>query len=200
MNKYQKRFHIWSNEEKEYLKKITPGHHYEEILSNMNKKFNYNFNIEQIKGAIARYKLNTGFNGRFEKGHTPANKGKRIIVDGTKKTWFKKGHIPANKKPVGTEIVNTDGYTLVKIAEPSEWKLKQQLIWEKHNGPIPKGHIVIFADRDKRNFSIDNLVLVSHRQLLIMNKNNLIKNNSDVTKSGLVLANLIIKISDKKGK
>lgn len=77
-------------------------------------------------------------------------------------------------------------------------ELKQQLIWEKHYGPIPKGHVVIFADRDKRNFNLDNLVLVSQRQLLVMNRNNLIKNNSDVTKTGLVLADLMIKISDKK--
>ena len=192
--------YYWTDEEKEYLKKIVYGHHYNEIADMMTKKFNHEFTVKQVKSAISNRRLNTGFTGRFEKGHTPANKGKRIIVDGTQKTWFKKGHVPVNKKPVGTEIINTDGYTLVKIAEPSEWKLKQQLIWEKHNGPIPKGHIVIFADRDKRNFSIDNLVLVSHRQLLIMNKNNLIKNNSDVTKSGLVLANLMIKISDKKGR
>ena len=30
----------WSDEEKEYLKKITPGHHYVEIANMMNKEFN----------------------------------------------------------------------------------------------------------------------------------------------------------------
>lgn len=89
-----KPLHIWTEEEKEYLKGITPGHHHKEIQDLMNKKFGLDFTITQIKGAIRRYKLNTGFTGHFKKGHVPFNKGKKGISFGGKQTQFKKGHKP----------------------------------------------------------------------------------------------------------
>jgi hypothetical protein len=191
--------HIWSEEEKQYLKEITPGHHHHEILELMNKKFIYQFTIGQIKGAIKRYNLNTGFNGQFPKGNIPKNKGiKGVIYEGCKKTWFKKGNIPVNYRPVGSERVNVDGYVEVKIKDPRTWRLKHQVIWEQYNGKIPKGHAVIFGDGDKENLDIDNLILVSRKQLLKMNTNGLIKDNIELTKTGVIIADIYLKIVEKK--
>lgn len=39
--------------------------------------------------------------------------------------------------------------------------LKHRFLWETANGPIPKGHKVIFADGDKTNITLDNLIMVS---------------------------------------
>ena len=187
----------WSEEEKEYLSKITPGHHYKEIVDLMNEKFERTFTIEMIKGAIGRYKFNTGFNGRFKKGNIPHNKGKLgTSYKGSEKTWFKKGHLPANHKEIGAERVDIDGYTLIKVAEPNQWKLKHRVIWEQVNGPIPKGYSLIFADQDKTNFSIDNLILVSRKELLMLNKKKLIKDDATLTKAGVNLSKLLIKIRD----
>lgn len=118
--------HIWSNQEKEYMKEITPGHHHKEIQELMNKKFKLNLSIDQIKGAISRYKLNTGFTGRIEKGHIPFNKGKKGIYLGGIKTQFKKGHKPKNYMPVGSERVNGDGYIDIKIADPNVIKTRHK--------------------------------------------------------------------------
>lgn len=190
--------HIWSEEEKEYLKQITPGHHYNEIQELMNKKFNLYLAINQIKGAIGRCKLNTGFNG-FMKGQTPHNKGiKQATSEKCKKTWFKKGNIPPQYRSIGSERVTVDGYTEIKIAESDKWRLKHQLIWEEHNGKMPKGSVILFGDGDKSNFDIDNLILVSRRQLLVMNTNKLIHNNADLTKIGTVIADVLIKINEIK--
>ena len=41
----------------------------------MNEKFEYQFTEGQIKGALNRYKLQTGLNGNFKKGSIPWNKG-----------------------------------------------------------------------------------------------------------------------------
>ena len=60
--------HKWSEEEKEYLKNIVKGHTYKEITVLMNEKFEYQFTEGQIKGALNRYKLQTGLNGNFKKG------------------------------------------------------------------------------------------------------------------------------------
>lgn len=189
--------HIWSNEEKEYLKEITPGKHYKEILELMNKKFEHTFTINQIKNAINRYKLNTGFNGQFNKGHTPANKGTKGLT-GANKTSFKKGQKPVNWRAICSERITVDGYIEIKVAEPNKWRLKHQVVWEKHNGKVPKGYTLIFGDGDRQNLDINNLIVVSRKQLLVMNRNSLIKNDVNLTKTGVIVADLISKISEKK--
>lgn len=190
--------HIWTDEEKEYLKKVTPGHHYNEIQSLVNEKFNQAFTINQIKAAIGRYKLKTGFTGQFVKDSIPFNKGKKgVCAKGCEKTWFKKGSIPKNHRPIGSELINVDGYTLIKVSE-SKWELKHRFIWEKANGKIPKGYTLIFADGDKGNFNIDNLLLISREKLLMMNRNNLIQGDADLTKTGAIVADVLIKISERK--
>ena len=197
----RKIFHTWSNEEKKYLREITPGHHYKEIQALMKKKYNLDFTVSQIKGTISRYKLNTGFTGQFNKQHVPFNKGKKgLCFKGSEVTWFKKGIIPPNHRPVGSERVTVDNYTEIKVAEPNKWRLIQQLTWEKHNGNIPKGYAVIFGDGNRQNTTIDNLILVSRQQLLILNRNKLIQNNADLTRTGVIIADLYQKIGEIKNK
>jgi hypothetical protein len=193
--------HIWTNEEKEYLKEITSGHHYKEIQKLINEKFNLNLTMNQIKGAISRYKLNTGFTGQFNKGHIPINKGvKGIVYEGCKKTWFKKGNEPINHRPIGSERINVDGYIEIKVAEPNKWRLKHRVVWEEKNGPVPKDHNVIFGDGDRDNLDINNLILVSKQQMLILNKNNLIQKDADLTRTGVIIADIYSKIGERKNK
>ena len=189
-------FHIWSSEEKDYLREITPGRHYKEIVELMNAKFEYEFNLGQIKAAIARHKLNTGFTGHFPKGNIPFNKGTKGLMKANK-TSYKKGNIPQSYKPVGTERITKDGYTEIKVKDPNVWKLKHRLIYEEHYGEIPNGYVVMFLDRDKSNFDINNLILISRKQLRILNQNYLIKDDPELTKSGIILADLLIKINEK---
>ena len=43
--------------------------------------------------------------------------------------------------------------------------------WEEYHGrPVPKKHVVRFRDGDKRNFSRENLVLVTMGENAILNK------------------------------
>ena len=72
------------------------------------------------------------------------------------------------------------------------------MVWEQNNGPIPDGYVVIFADRDKSNFDINNLVLVSRSELLVMNRNNLILDDRELTKTGVMLAKVIDKTNKRK--
>ena len=189
----------WSDKEKEYLKEITPGHHYAEIVELMNKKFDREFTDELVKNAIGRYKLNTGFNGRFKKGNVPANKGQKgVCAKGAEKGWFKKGQVSINHKPVGSERTDLDGYTLIKVAEPNKWQLKHRVIYEKAYGPIPPNMAVIFLDRNKRNFNINNLALVSREELAIINKNNFIKENAALSRAGVNVAKIKNKINKLK--
>lgn len=72
--------------------------------------------------------------------------------------------------PVGTERVSKDGYVVVKVAEEAtvamskdNWRLKHVHVWEQANGPLPEGMVVYFADGDRRNFDVGNLVAVPRR-------------------------------------
>lgn len=187
--------HKWSKEEIEYITEITPGRSYKEILELMNDKFEYEFRLKQIQGAIKRYKLNTGRTGYFQKGFTPWNKGTKGLCK-SNKTSFKPGTCPINHRNVGDERITRDGYIEIKIAEPNIWDLKHRVIYEKHHGPIEDGHAIIFLDGNKLNTDINNLKSVSRHKLLVLNKNKLIKNNAELTNIGINIANILIKASE----
>lgn len=113
------------------------------------------------------------------------------VYERAKHTMFKKGHVPINHRPVGSERVNVDGYIEIKVEEPKKWKLKHNVVWETHNGPIPKGYVVIFLDRDKMNVSINNLKLIKRSELLIMNRYGLYGESREITEVATNLAGLI---------
>lgn len=188
--------HVWTDEEKEYLEQIVKGHHYTEIVLMMNKKFKYSFTFNQVRAAIKNRKLKTGFDGRFKKGNVPKNKGTKGMSKANK-TSFKKGNIPHNHKPVGSERKTKDGYIMVKVAEPSKWRLKHVVNWEKVNGKLPKGHTLIFLDRNKENTSLDNLRLVSRSELLIINSNNMLKDCKELNEIAINIAKVTDKVRKK---
>lgn len=194
-----KRRHIWTDEEKEYLKSIVNDYTGEDIAKLMSDKFNYDFDVTQIRSAIARYKLRIGIETKFQKGNIPWNKGtKGKGICKPNKGSFKKGHEAfLNSKPLYSEIVDEHGYIRVKVAE-RKWVLKHRLIYEQHHGKIEEGYRVMFADTDKTNFDIDNLILVNAREIFIANKNKFIKEDAELTKAGVNCAKLIAKIVELK--
>ena len=172
----------------------------DEIARRFNERFDTNKTETAIQLTRSRNGLQTSARNWYQEGHPPWNKGmKGWRAPGAERTWFKKGHMPANHVPVGTEVVDGDGYVKVKIAEPKTWKHKHRLIWERRHGrSVPPGHVVIFGDGDKRNFNPDNLILVSRRQLAVLNKKGLIRNDADLTRTGIMIADLTMKITEKK--
>lgn len=108
-------------------------------------------------------------NGMFLKGHVPFNKGMKQHefmtaeqIEKTKATRFVKGQVPVNIKEIGYERISVDGYVEVKTEKG--FVLKHRMIWEKHNGPIPKGHIVRFKNGNKLDIRIENFELVTCAQ------------------------------------
>lgn len=90
----------------------------------------------------------------------------------------RRGHLGGERHevPVGTERVRPDGYTWVKVRDratvgqsKNNWVPKQQAVWERENGPLPEGHVVVFADRNRANFDPDNLVAVPRRIMAQLN-------------------------------
>jgi hypothetical protein len=188
----------------QFLKGIVKGRGYAEITRMFNRRFGSAVGAGAVKAVLGRYGLKTGRDVRFKPGNVPFNKGKKgYCAPGSEKGWFKPGGAPFNTMPLGSERVN-GGYVEVKYAEKSgprknRWKGKHVLVWEKMNGPAPKGHVVVFADGDRRNFKPENLALVSRRELAVLNRMNMLASkNEDVTKIAVGVARLKVLLGDRK--
>lgn len=154
---------LLTQEQHDYLASIVKGRSNIETTAMMNEHFNLKLEVRQIKCYKKNHNLSSGLTGRFEKGHVPANKGIRPSDEVLAKcsiTWFKKGHANYNHKPIGSERVTVDGYIEIKVAEPNKWKLKHRVVWEEHNGPIPKGKLISFVDGNPLNCTIENFVMI----------------------------------------
>lgn len=199
--------HKYSQEEKNFLKNNIKGCSYEEITEMFNFRFQTNLLKSSVMSTCFRYgykngvdcKFNKGYEPtQFKKGNVPVNKGVKGGYMKSNKTSFQKGNIPSNLRPVGSERLTINGYTEVKVAERKKWKMKHIIVWENANGAVPKGNVLIFADGNRQNIDLNNLVLVSRAKLAIMNKRGLIFDNGDLTKSGAIIADIYLKVSEKK--
>lgn len=115
----------------------------------------------------------TGRTGCFEKGQAPFNKGvpcpegKGGRHPNARKTQFRKGNMPHNTQYLGHERVSKDGYVEISIDETNphtgferRYVLKHLYLWEKKNGPVPKGMCLKAVDGNRQNSEPDNWVLI----------------------------------------
>lgn len=188
--------HNYTEAQDIFIRKNSKGKKVNEITEMFNNYFGLNLKNSQIRAYKKNHKIKSGVDCKFQPGVAPPNKGTHI--GGWKPTQFKKGHKPHNYLPIGSERVNGDGYIDIKIAEPNKWKGKHILVWEEVNGPITKGYAVIFGDRNRRNFEPSNLILVSRQQLGTLNNKKLIQHDADLTRTGVIIADIYQKMSKRK--
>lgn len=154
------------------------------VTEMFNEKFKTSLTVRKIYSAKSRH----GING--------------CTIYGSKYiTGFQKGNIPPKIKPLGSERIN-QGYTSVKVTEHKKenYKAKSRVVWEQHNGEIPKGYNIIFLDGNRQNCDIENLEMVSKSINATLNSSKLRTNDKNLTKTGIVLAKLIQKINKVKNK
>lgn len=161
-------------EQLEFLKGIAPGKSYKKITEIFNKKYKENRSLESVGSFMNENGVKNGIDERFAKGD-----------------------IPSCYRAVGSERVTVDGYIEIKIKDPNIWELKHRYLWEKENGKIEEGYSLIFADGDRQNTNLENLILVSRHELLEMNRQGLYKKNKDLTETGHTIAKLNIKIMER---
>ena len=165
----------WTQEEIDTLTRMYPNHYAREIAGILGRGISSIYckartlGIESSREKIQRagYEVSkepSSIASRFQKGHHPSNKGKKVspeIYAKMQPTMFKKGQNPVNHRDVGSERVNVDGYIEIKVAEPNRWRLKHWVIWEQVNGAIPKGFNVQFKNHNRQDCRIENLYLIS---------------------------------------
>lgn len=190
----------YSEEKIKFLKENVKGISLQELTNRFNTEFKSNLSKEVISKMKRKLNLTSGIDTKFKKGQTSWNKGKKMkseTYEKCKKTMFQKGH-NLNERPVGDERVDVDGYTYIKVEQPNKWKLKHRVLYEEKYGAIPKGYNLIFADGNKQNLDLDNLILVSNSELFILNQNGLYKRDKELTKTGVNIARLLDTISKRK--
>ena len=166
----------YTEEQKQFIKDNVLGISNKELTKIFNKRFNENRTESSIASMKKKLRLKNGLCGTFKKGQKPHN-------------W----------KPVGYEFKSeNDGYIFIKVAEPNTWVHKQQYLYEKYLGEVPPGYSVVFADQDKNNFDLDNLILVKNCDKLTAKNKKLFFNDKDLTQTGLMIAEIINKSSKLK--
>ena len=122
-----------------------------------------------------------GRRSQFRPGTVPANKGMRrpgYAPGNMGTTQFKPGAMPSTWLPVGTYRVNSDGYLDLKVSEEpgprhKRWHTVHRLVWIAANGPVPKGHVVVFREgrhtTELDKITLDAVECITRRQLMDRN-------------------------------
>lgn len=205
---------LWTPERAAWFRGFVPGHTEAEISAEHERIYGTPLTASQIGNAKTKLGVKSGtVGGRFKKGMTPHNKGKRwsdyVSPEGqasSRRTCFKKGEVRgaalAREQPVGSERVNLDGYIEVKVhdglqSKPnSNFRLKHRVEYEKAHGPIPRGCNVVFADHDKRNFAPDNLVAVPRRLWAQISRQRIAYHDAASLRAAMSIAELVGKVRE----
>lgn len=197
----------------EFIRDNSWGVSSKEMAEMCNAKFGTNWTQTGMKQFRQRHGIKSGETGWFQKGHSPGNKGKKLeeyvgaeraaeIKKRIAPTQFKKGESPYNEYPVGTIIVNGQGFKLRKRQMKGtlweRWEFLHRAVWMEHNGPIPEGMMVIFRDGNRLNCDISNLTLISKTENAALNKLGLRSEDPDLTDAGINLVRLRLAMKDAK--
>lgn len=149
--------HHYTQEQNEFLKRNIGKYTYGELTKLFNKKFGCNVSKCSLTGQCINYlKIHRECNTKNHLDiYTERNMGNgRVRV----KVTMKEG-LPKNER----------------------WVPKHRIIYEKENGEIPEGYVVIFLDRNPENLSPDNLYAISKSTHAIMASHNWFTENAENT-------------------
>jgi hypothetical protein len=183
---------LWTDSEIEILRALYPDHTAKEInevlgrsmssiygkadLLNISKSEQFNHSV--LSGRLSRVTHNLAPT-QFKKGHKPFNKGKSLSefmseegIEKISRAWFTKGHLPHNTSSDGEIRIRCDKnnttYKYIRISL-GVWKALHVYNWEKVNGPVPEGFIVVFKSSDRMNCDISNLELITRGENMLRN-------------------------------
>ena len=136
--------------------------------------------LNRVRSWMKNHGVRNGYQSQFQSGSVPATKGRHwddyMSPEGQKRAMenlYRKGRVPHNIAEIGEIRKTADGYLVKKVQsrgnQQKRWRFLHRLVWEEHNGPIPKGCVISFADGDRTNCAIENLVLETKAQHAVKN-------------------------------
>lgn len=158
---------------KQYLLEHGEEHIIKEWVDIVNSKFGTDFDVHEMQHYFTRHHI--AF--KYEK----PNKSNTGLAH-----------------PIGSERTKSDGMVQIKVA-PHKWEYKQRYIYEQYYGvELKEDEYVIFLDRDRSNFDINNLKKVTRRESAVMANLDLFTGCKELTELGLSIAQLNIKVKEVK--
>ena len=166
--------HMFTEEQKKFLINNIHKYTYRELTEHFNREFKTSLKIHSIQDVCL----------------------KRLGIKRNKPYHFKKGPKEFNSLPIGSER-KVGRETFIKIddkyiegvapnkASNSNWKRKQDVVWEKKHGKKPKEGLIVFLDKDRNNFNIDNLYCTTRAINFMMAKNKWYNKNPEITLTAL---------------
>lgn len=190
---------LFTAEQEQWIRENVKGKSNTEMAALINERYGMAITRKQIMGWKKNHHITSGLTGHFYSKENPVKdphfmRGRPC----TSKAKYKKGNRPHNAVPVGTEVKRDTEYWWVKVAEPNQWRQKHILLWEAANGPIPPGHCLKFLDGNRDNVCLENLQLITKRVNKIMNYHNLNFTEPEMTKTGILLAQVTVKAQERK--
>lgn len=173
---------LFTEEQATFIRENSDGKRDQELCDLLKKQFGVSVNWKQMANWRGNH------NARSKTSLCGWKKGKKAGVDFSQQKEFR------NSLPIGSEI-ESKGVVLIKI-ERGKWIPKHRYLWEKAHGPVPEKHVIIFADGNNRNFELENLMLITRKQLAILNRQKMLVEDESLRLSGIAYAKLTEKISD----
>ena len=186
----------WGPEEDEIIRHLFPVNATQQVAELIDRTTSAVFQRARILGvkkcpdylATSAFRFNGSEQAskahRFKPGQAPHNKGRSQAEwmpaksrRKVKATQFKPGQLSGmaarNYKPVGTLRINHDGCLERKVTDDHpvparRWVSVHRLVWEAANGPVPKGHLVVFKPgkqtTDPDRITLDRLELITRAE------------------------------------
>lgn len=158
---------LFTPEQEAYLRSIIPGRPTPDVLAIINDKYQLNLSLSQLRAWLA----NRGIRNGLKLGP---------------------GDRAPYRLPIGSKTVDPSrGYHLTKVREGTRgWVPDHILLWEQHHGPLPKNMFLIFANGNKDDIRLDNLLLVTRGELGLLNVRGWIGDDPEITKTRLLMVRL----------
>lgn len=203
LNKFNS-MHKYTEEEDNFLKENSPKLSRSELTKAFNKRFGLNIKEDAIVVRCCNHGWSASSDGRYD-GSAPwkimgvdrevylkkfRSRMKELGFPGA----FKKGTINGSVcHPVGTESIRSDGKIYRKVSgeiNNAVWKPIMQIVWEEHNGEIPKGYHLMSVTGDINDTNIENLRIVSNATQILLMSNNWHKSGAEIFDAGVSYAKL----------
>ena len=164
----------YSKEFEEFIKDNVSKYTKEQLLHLINSKFN----IDMSKDSLRRYLNRHNIKDKY--------------ID------YKQYNVRnVYKCSIGTERATNEG-TFVKV-ESNVWRRKTRVIYEKyHNYKLNDDDYIVFLNQNNNDFSKDNLIKSSRREIAYLHNCKTFSNNAELTKLGILSARLMIKAKEKQ--
>ncbi|MEI8142856.1 MAG: HNH endonuclease signature motif containing protein [Chitinophagia bacterium] len=108
----------------------------------------------------------------FNKGLKQSDYMSTEMIELTKATRFKKGQLPHNAVGFkdGDIVIrhshinrNSPPYKWIRLSKRN-WKMLHVYMWEQAYGPVPKGHIIVFKDKNTMNVVLENFECITREE------------------------------------